>query len=327
MIVDNITVIAPFRMPLFSASMNGTLVYVPGRATFATATLVWVDRKGTETPIASTPRPFEDPRLSPDGARIAVTCRDPNPDVWIEEAARGVLTRFTFGAEEEETAVWSPDGKWIAYTAQRNKTHGVYLKAADGSGTEQQLVMTNDHAHAGSWTPDGSSFVFTDYTPAGGGDIWTVALSGNHKARPFLQTPSNERAPRVSSDGHWISYTSDESGRDEVYVQSYPTPGAKFQISVDGGEEAVWSPRGDELFYRHGEAMMAVPVVVSPVFSARNPELLFKGQYVPTRRGEAAYDVSPDGRNFLMVKRDAQSSPTQIVVVANFLNEVTKAGR
>ena len=320
-IAENILVTWRYSSPMFAVSQNGTLIYVAASAGFGRATLTWVDRKGNLQPVNSTARAFEDPRLSPDG-RIAVTLRDANPDVWLEDAARDVLTRFTFGAEEEETPDWSPDGKSIAYSALRGNTHYLYVKSSDGSGDEKVLAATANHAHTGSWAPDGTSIVFTDYTASSGGDIWMKSLRPEGQPRPLVQTPFNERGPRISPDGHWMAYMSDESGRDEVYVQSYPQAGAKFQVSIDGGGEPVWSRSGQELFYRRGDAMMSVKVTLAPSFSASGAEQLFSGQFVPTRRGEAAYDVSPDGTRFLMVKRDAASSPTQINVVTNFLNDL-----
>jgi Tol biopolymer transport system component len=320
-IAENILVTPPFSIPLFAAAQNGTLIYVPAAPGFGTSTLTWVDRKGNQQTFNSMARAFEEPRLSPDG-RVAVTLRDANPDIWLEDAAHEVLTRFTFRAEEEETPEWSPDGKGIAYSAVRGNTHGLYVKSSDGSGQERVLAMTANHAHCGSWAPDGTSIVFTDYTTATRGDIWMKSLRPEGQPLPIVQTPFNERAPRISPDGHWIAYTSDESGRDEVYVQSYPQSGAKFQISIDGGGEPVWSRAGHELFYRRGDAMIGVKVTLAPSFSASTPEQLFRGQFVPTRRGEAAYDISQDGTRFLMVKRDTASSPTQIHVVMNFLYDL-----
>jgi len=320
-VAENVVVTRPFSTPLFAVSQNGTLIYVPATPGFGTSTLTWVDRKGNQQPVNSIARAFEEPRLSPDG-RIAVTLRDANPDVWLQDATREVLTRLTFGAAEEETPDWSPDGKWIAYSALRGDTHHLYVKSSDGSGGEKVLASSANHAHTGSWAPDGTSIVFTEYTAATRGDIWMKPLDGAGQPRPIVQTPFNERGPRISRDGHWIAYTSDESGRDEVYVQSYPQPGAKFQVSIDGGSEPVWSPAYPELLYRHGDAMMAVKVTISPSFSASSPELLFRGEFVPSRRGEAAYDVSRDGTRFLMVKRDAASSPTQINVVTDFLSDL-----
>jgi Tol biopolymer transport system component len=151
-----------------------------------------------------------------------------------------------------------------------------------------------------------------------------LPLEGKRTPRPFLKTPFNERAARLSPDGRWLAYVSNESGRDEIYVQPFPGPGGKWQISASGGNEPVWSRDGRELFYRSGEKMMAVSVVFGETFSAENPRLLFEGHFVPSRRGDAAYDVSPDGQRFLMVKRVQESIPTQLNIILNWFEELKR---
>jgi len=146
----------------------------------------------------------------------------------------------------------------------------------------------------------------------------------DRKAQPFLQTPFNESVPRFSPDGRWLAYISNESGRYEVYVQPYPGPGGKWQISTDGGTEPVWNRNGRELFYRSGDKMMAVDIATQPSFVAGKPRMLFQGQYVPTNGTFPFYDVSPDGQRFLMLKPSEQSgaAPTQINVVLNWFEEL-----
>ncbi len=157
-----------------------------------------------------------------------------------------------------------------------------------------------------------------------------LSLRENRALRPFLQTRFNERAPMFSSDGHWLAYISDESGQDEIYVQPFPGPGGKWQISTEGGNQPVWARDGRELFYRNGDKMMALAVTTQPTFSAATPRLLFEGRYEPSFRGEANYDVSPDGQRFLMVKSMEQPTPTPLVVVLDWFTDLTRrvpAGR
>jgi Tol biopolymer transport system component len=143
-------------------------------------------------------------------------------------------------------------------------------------------LTTSQFVHAtGSWSPDGQTIAFMEVNSETGQDIWTLGL-GDRKARPFLKTQANETAPRFSPDGHWMAYTSDESGRWEVYAQPYPGPGGKWQISTDGGTEPVWNPVGRELFYRSGNRMMAVPVTLQPGFSAGKPVAMFEGPWLPS---------------------------------------------
>jgi len=190
-----------------------------------------------------------------------------------------------------------------------------------------------------SWSQDGRLLAFIEVNPTTGYDIWVLRMgdpspgsgqvpsagSGQvRKAQPFLRTPFNESVPRFSPDGRWLAYISDESGRYEIYVQPYPGPGGKWQISTEGGTEPVWNPNGRELFYRSGNKMMAVEITTQPSFSAGRPRMLFEGQYVPTPVTFPNYDVSPDGQRFLMIKpsEQAQAAPTQINVVLNWFEEL-----
>jgi len=161
--------------------------------------------------------------------------------------------------------------------------------------------------------------------PTTGYDIWVLRLS-DHKAQPFLRTPFNESVPRFSPDGHWLTYVSNESGRYEIYVQPYPGPGGKWQISTEGGTEPTWNPNGRELFYRNGNKMMAVDIVMQPSFAAGKPRVLFEGRYELSPATTPNYDVSLDGQRFLMLKPNEQeaSPPARINVVLNWFEELKR---
>ena len=162
---------------------------------------------------------------------------------------------------------------------------------------------------------------FEEINPATGRDVWTLTI-GDKKAHPLLNTQFNETAPEFSPDGRWLAYASDESGRYEIYVQPYPGPGGKWQISTDGGTEPRWAHSG-EIFYRSGGKMMAVETKLKPTFSADKPKMLFEGSYLPTLQTMANYDVTPDGQRFLMVKASEQdASARQINVVLNWFEEL-----
>ncbi|HSS43710.1 MAG TPA: protein kinase [Thermoanaerobaculia bacterium] len=322
-VVDGVMVLSPFSNPLFGLSSGGDLAYAPGSP--PKHGLVWVDRQGRVEPLASEPHAYEEPRVSPDGKRIAVTIRGDNPDVWVLDLSRGASARLTFEVGEDETAVWTPDGGKVTYSADRmGYRRAVYWKPADGSGAEERLLESQTHPHVSSWSPDGRTLVYTEYDPVFSGDIWMLTLGEKVERRVWLRTPFNERAGRFSPDGHWLAYVSNESGRDEVYVQPFPGPGGKWQISVSGGTEPVWSHAGSEIFYRDGDRMMAVRVASGRGFSAETPQTLFEGRFVPTRRGEAAYDISPDDRRFVMVRRDLQSVTTHLNVILNFSEELKR---
>jgi dipeptidyl aminopeptidase/acylaminoacyl peptidase len=176
-----------------------------------------------------------------------------------------------------------------------------------------------------SWSPDGQLLAFIEVNPSTQRDIWVLRM-GDRKPQPFLRTRLDERSPRFSPDGRWLVYVSNESGRYEIYVQPYPGPGGKWQISTEGGTEPAWNPNGRELFYRSGNKMMAVDIATQPGFAAGTPRMLFEGQYQPSPVVVANYDVSPDGQRFLMLKpsEQAQAAPTQINVVLNWFEELNR---
>jgi Tol biopolymer transport system component len=322
-ILDGVMSLSPYNSPLFGLSGTGALAYGPGSP--PRETLASVDRQGKLEPLPYEPRGYEEPRFSPDGKRLAVTFRADNADIWILDISRGTSARLTFEAGEDETPVWTPDGGKVTYGADRTgHPRAVYWKPSDGSGSEERLFESETHAHVSSWSPDGRTLVYTEFDPVSSGDIWVLTLGEKVERRPWLRTPFNERAARLSPDGHWLAYVSSESGRDEVYVQPFPGPGGKWQISVSGGTEPVWSHNGSEVFYRSGDKMMAVSIASGRGFSAETPHVLFEGRFVPTRRGEAAYDVSPDDRRFVMVQRKLESVATHLNVVLNFSEELKR---
>jgi serine/threonine-protein kinase len=198
---------------------------------------------------------------------------------------------------------------------------------ADGSGGLERL-STGEYQHVSmSWSPDGQLLAFMENHPTGVRDIWVLRLS-DRKAEPFLRTSFNEGASQFSPDGRWMAYVSNESSRPEVYVQPYPGPGGKWQISTEGGTEPVWGRNGRELFYRSGNKMMAVETTMQPSFAAGKPRVLFEGQYLASvfPLTGVAYDVSADGQRFLMVKETeaASRSTAQINVVLNWFEELKR---
>ena len=167
-----------------------------------------------------------------------------------------------------------------------------------------------------SWSPDGKQLTFTEITPTSGFDIWMLPLEGDRKPRPFLRTPFNESWAQFSPDGHWLAYESDESGGDQIYVQAYPGPGRKWQLSTDGGLSPAWNPNGRELFYRNGDKTMVVATKTSPTFSAGKPRLLYEGP---------AGDPTRDGQRFLGIQAvEPEQPPTQINVMLDWTSPVKK---
>jgi serine/threonine-protein kinase len=301
-------------------SDTGTLVYVPADSSArAGRTLAWVDRKGAVEPLAAPPREYGRVDLSPDGQRVAVTS---GGEVWIYDIRRETLTRLTF--ERGSMPLWTPDGKRITFQSTRFGLRNLFWKLADGSGAAEQLLASELPHSPMSWSPDGNLLAFVEVHPSTNGDVWMLPLEGEGTPEPFLRTPFSETGPVFSPDGHWLAYRSNESGRYEIYVQPYPSTGAKWQISTEGGEEAVWASSGGELFYRSGDKMMAIDITTEPTFTHGIPQLLFEEQFV--RYGpRALYDVAPDGQRFLMIKEgEQQLRVTQLNVVLNWFEELKR---
>ncbi len=302
----------------YSFSNTGSLVYLSGGLQGTQRRLVWVDRKGAEQPLSAPSRGYRTPRLSPDGRRIAVGATD--GQIWLYDLARETLTRLTFEGGGA-TPIWTPDGKRIAYQSGRGGAANVFWQLADGSGSAERLTTSEYQNAPGAWSPDGQVLAFMEIHPTTGRNLWSMHLS-DRKTRPFLQTPYNEGEPQFSPDGHWLAYISDESGRYEVYVQPYPGPGGKWQISTEGGAEPVWARNG-EIFYRSGNKMVAVDTTTHPSFSAGKPKVLFESLYVPSLQTSHNYDVSADGQRFVMIKENEQAtSAVQINVVLNWFEEL-----
>jgi serine/threonine protein kinase len=309
----------------YTLSAIGSLAYVPGDAQAGQRkSLVWVDRKGAETPLAATVNNYLSPRLSPDGRRIVVSTGLPGTLIFLYDISRDALSTFTFRATLNQLPIWTPDGKRIAFDSNlEGSAVNIYWQLADGGGLER--LTTDEFSNwPTSWSPDGQLLTYVQGNPTTAWDIWVLRMS-DRKAEPFVRTPANEGGPHFSPDGHFIAYVSDESGRWEVYVQPYPGPGGKWQISTDGGTEPMWNPNGRELFYRNGDKMMAVDITTQPGFSTGKPHTLFEGPYQLSLSPIAAYDVSANGQRFLMIKPNEQTSssaPTQIVVVQNWFEEL-----
>jgi serine/threonine protein kinase/Tol biopolymer transport system component len=331
----------------YSFSSTGLLVYVSGGLHSAHNSLVWVSRNGADQPIAAPAHAYLNPRLSPDGRRVAVVITEQESQTWLYDLSRETLTRFTFDGSSNTAPTWTPDGNRIMFASNKEGPQDLFWQLADGGGGLERLATSKFTQVPMSSSPDGQLLAFIEITPDMGYDIWVLRLddpsqgpgqvplpgSGqassadsrqDRKGQPFLRTPYNESAPRFSPDGRWLAYISDESGRYEIYVQPYPGPGGKWQISTEGGTEPVWNPSGRELFYRSGDKMMAVDISAQPGFSAGRPRMLFEGQYVPTPATAPNYDVSPDGQRFLMLKpvESAVAAPTQINVVLNWFEEL-----
>jgi eukaryotic-like serine/threonine-protein kinase len=297
----------------FSVSQTGTAVFAP--ADFAKATLVWADRNGRTEPLTSEQRDYWQPALSPSGERLVVRI---GGDLWLYDLPRSTLSRFTF-AGFNAYPVWTLDGSTVIYTSNRDGDFDLYSQPVAGSAAANRLLQRESTQMPCSVLPDGT-VAFVDVQAETGRDLWTMSPDG--KVTPFLVTPFNETACRFSPNGRFLAYSSDESGRREIYVQPFPGPGEKVAVSTNGGNFPVWSRNGRELFYRQGDAMMVVEVTSAGAFSATREQQLFTSKDLGFR-GE--FDVSTDGKRFLMVHREPGSWPSQLDVVLNCLEDIPGA--
>jgi len=311
----------------FSVSDNGTLAYLPGGVAAGRNRLVWVDRDGRTRLATRDAGAYEWPKISPDGRRIAVTNRTKTgaTSTWILDIERDSRSRLT-PEGDSILPVWTPDGRQIVFgsVASDSGVVNIYRKSADGSGEIDRLLDGKNPRFPGSWSPDGLRLALTEWSPDTMRDIWILTLNGEHQAVPMISTPYDEHSPFFSPDGRWLAYVSDESGRPEVYVQSYPAGRGRWLVSTSGGTEPVWSADGTELFYRGGDAVMAVPVRTEGEFAAAAPSMLFDK---PLKRGiydSPSYDVTADGERFLMIERDLDSAPTQVNVVLHWGQELSR---
>jgi len=310
----------------YSISDNGTLIYVPSTSTGGLdRTLVWVDREGQEEPLAAEPHGYETPRISPDGSRLAITVVESGgSDVWIYDLEREILTRLTFDPAVDEDPLWTPDGQRIVFDSGRvGAGQNLFWKAADGTGQVERLTTSPNGQTAYSLSPDGKRLVFGE---SANRDLQVLSMEGERTSQPLFQSQFVETRSRISPDGHWIAYESNESGRFEIYVRPFPNvEEGKWQISSDGGTQPVWAPRGQELFYENSRAIMVVGIKTEPTFTAGSPVVLFTGRYTTFTGVDVNYDISPDGQRLLMIKTaDEEEGQAQINVIQNWFEELKR---
>jgi serine/threonine-protein kinase len=309
--------------PLFDVSAAGTLAFLSADRPPQHA-LVWVDQSGREQPTGASGGTYAQPRLSPDGHRIAVVVRgDDRDDVWLYDLAHNAWNRLTSEGNSGFPS-WTADGTRIAYNSDRQGSIDVDWRHADGTGAAESLVRSGQSARSFpfSWSPQGL-LAFVSVRPAQ--HIWVVRPGSN--ATLFLDTPFFEGAPMFSPDGHAIAYVSNETGRNEIYVRPFPGPGEKLTVSTEGGNEPFWASNGRVLFYRTGDTMMAVDVAPGPTLKAGTPRRLFEKPYETSLALYANYSATADGQRFLMIKRidQQEGTPTLINVAINWFDELRRA--
>jgi Tol biopolymer transport system component len=303
----------------FSASANDVLVFWPGPA--PDRQLTWYDREGKVLGTIGDPGNYQDVALSPDGKRAAVSKKSgAAANIWMLDLARGGSARFTFDAAAESDPVWSPDGSRIIFSSNRDGPYNLYQKPSSGEKDEDVLLKSSEAKYATSWSRDGSFLLYTVVSPKTKHDIWVLPMQGDRKPFPFLITQFDEAQAHFSPDGHWVAYTSDESGQSEVYVRPFSinstgTPveaSGKWQIS-NGGMYPAWRRDGRELYYRSRDGgLMAVAIATTPTFRAGTPQPL--GTLLRGSWRDIAWDSTADGRRFLAPAGKSGSEPYTVVL-------------
>ena len=309
----------------FSVSQTGVLVFLSSNA--PNTQLAWFDRQGKQIALVGTTAVDTGLRLSPDEKRVAVTRLDPqtaSSDIWLIDLARNNPSRFTFDPANETAPVWSPDGSRIVFASNREGVPSLYQRFSNGAGSDEVVHKSDQPAAPHDWSPDGKFIIYGTFSPNTAADLWLLPLFGDQKPTPLIQTQFNEGQARFSPDGRWIAYSSNESGQYQVYVQSFPISGGKWQVSTGGGAQPQWRRDGKELFYLTPDRkIMAVDVngagstfvagIPQPLFDARVSTLFPGGG--GGAGGISYYAASGDGQRFLLNTLGGDSSVPFTVVL------------
>src|SRR5688572_21430293 len=311
----------PSSNAFFAASGNGVVAFAAGGEGESQPT--WYDRKGAALSTLGTPGSYDHPEISPDGKHLAIDrAESSGRDLWLMDLSRGTSTRLTFHPAFDWMPAWSPDGSRLSFVSDRDGSANLYQKAANGLGGEERILGGEGRKHHLASSADGRFLAFqvtAERLGRGGprssagestSHVWAMPLFGDRKPFPVLQTPFAESDPRFSPDGRWLAYASDETGRREVYVQSFPTGGGKWQISTAGGSDPRWRADGRELFYRSNRLLMAVPVSAGESFEAGTPVVLFD-----TKSGAHVFAPDASGERFLVLAPTGKEAPPMTVLL------------
>jgi len=309
----------------FNIADSGLLVYAAGGIVPDWQTsIVWVDHEGTAQPVANLAGSIDCPSLSPDGRKITYNTMGREWQAWVYDLNRSTATRITMEGKVCWPH-WSPDGDRVVFNLWGSEHPNLFWQAADGSATMERLTTSENTQYPGSFSRERSVLAFVEDHPGTGWDILLLDLR-SRRITPFLNSRSNESYPEFSPDEHWLAYTSDESGHDEVYVRAFPGPGGKWQVSGGGGSESIWARDGKRLFYRWRNQVWGVDVRMNAGFTIGKPQLLFeKAGYlpgIPIRN----WDISSDGNRFLMVRYKEIKLPpvTEMILVQNWFEELKR---
>jgi serine/threonine-protein kinase len=299
-------------------SPSGTIVYAQGAST---SEVVTVDERGTSTPLLAERARYAHPRLSPDGKRLAIDITSGSTtDLWTFDVASGTPTRLTT-SDNNDRPEWTADGTRLLYLSTRGgDDYSIWWQPADGSGPAEQLFRGPNAVREVSLTPDGRSLIYREDHPDSLRDIRMAPVGRKDSSTALVSSRFDELMPRLSPDGRWLAYQSNESGQYEIYVRPFPQGGGRITISNGGGTEPIWS-RDARLFYRHGRDLVAVSYSANPAFAVTSRKVLFSGSY-ELHLFHPNYDVTADGKHFIMI--EPGNEEVQVVVVVNWIEELRR---
>jgi eukaryotic-like serine/threonine-protein kinase len=311
----------------FSASTNGVLVYSTGSVA-RTFQPTWFDRQGKVLGTVGEPGDFASLSISPDGKGAAVSRIDSGIALWLLDFSRGTSERFTFGSAGAADGIWSPDSSRIIFGYYRSGVSDLYQKPASGATDEELLLKSSENKIPTSWSRDGRFLLYAvQNRKTAKGELWILPLVGDKKPHPFLRNEFNNDFGRFSPNGRLVAYQSDESGRNEIYVRTFtpdsPTAasdtGGKWLISTDGGSEPRWGEDGKELYFLGaGGTLLSVEIATSPVFQAGVPKPLFRTPLPPRSAVRESWDLTPDGKRFLLLAPGGPTGEVPLTVVLNW---------
>jgi Tol biopolymer transport system component len=310
----------------YDVSAEGTLVYAPREERLddeVVGRLLTVRADGAARPLNPILRAYQVPRLSPSGKSLLMILSERGTtDVWMMDLDRGTLSRVTTNGQSG-VAVWHPDGKQIAYSSLADGGFNVFTKSLDSPSSERRLTHGANSQFPTSWSSQGL-LAFVELDAETQLDVW-IWNEKTGKSEPFLNSTFQESAAAFHPDGKHLAYVSNETGENQVYVSEVGGSSRKWPISADGGSEPVFSRDGTELFYRHDETLMSVPIDTKGEFQPGIPRVLFDAPFDEAEVAYANYDVYPGGREFVMVRTDEGRDAPRLVVVIDWFSELRKA--
>jgi len=316
-VANQVELIAANLQASFSASETGALAYYTGNGSLLNNQMTWFDRSGNKIGTIGEEGTFLKPAISPDGRTMMADRLDSQTgsyDLWLYDLARGTSTRLTFDSRQNSYPVWSPDGASVAFASNRNGHYQIYRISVTG-GKEEVLLESPQDKFPADWSRDGKYLVYYLIDPATKYDLWAMPLTGDRKPFPLLTSPFNEQRPTLSPDARWLAYSSDETGTDEIYVQSFPSMERKWKVSVGGGTRPVWTRDGKELFYIASDRRLMVAAVRAGAdFRTEAPRALFTVRQNLTR----FFDLSLDGSKVVLVDPVPDSPPPAVNLVLNW---------